>query len=188
MFTYVEDRIFFSRYAYGLPKLDKNGKKIGIKQSMQKKGDPSFTFGQGSLGGLSNLDQRKLNIMYCESAKANLVKTELAKTLRHTLREYEADSSRAYSKALTEKLGKIYALFQFSITVFGETTTQSEYNFKSNGKCPPAANSQLAGYGKSIIVCWTRKGSFNVQTNKQKPRRLGSLLSNTLKAQTVSAP
>ena len=188
MFTYVEDHIFFSRYAYGLPKLDKNGKKIGIKQSMQKKGDPSFTFGQGSLGGLSNLDQRKLNIMYCESAKANLVKTELAKTLRHTLREYEGDSSRAYSKALTKKLGKIYALFQFSITIFHENTTQSEYNFKSNGNCLPAANSQLSGYGKSIIVCWTRKGSFNVQTNKQKPRRLGSLLSNTLKAQTVSAP
>ena len=123
MFTYVEDHICFSRYAYGLPKLDKNGKKIGIKQSMQKRGDPSFTFGQGSLGGLSSLDQRKLNIMYCESAKANLLKTELAKTLRHKLREYEGDSSRAYSKPLTKKLGKIYALFQFSITVFGETTT-----------------------------------------------------------------
>ena len=105
-----------------------------------------------------------------KAQKLNLVKTELAKTLRHTLREYEGDGSRDYSKALTKKLGKIYALFQFSITVFGKTTTQSEYNFISNGNCPPAANSQLSGYGKSIIVCWTRKGSFNVQTNKQKPR------------------
>ena len=155
---------------------------------MQKKGDSSFTLGQGALGGLSKLDQRKLNIMYCESAKANLVKTELATTLRHTLREYEGDSSRAYSKALTKKLGKIYGLYRFSITVFDATTAQSEYNFKSNGNCLPAANSQLSGYGKSIIVCWTRKGSFNVKTNEWKSRRLGRLLRNTLKAQTVSAP
>ena len=155
---------------------------------MQKKGDPSFTLGQGALGGLSNLDQRKLNIMYCESAKANLVKTELAKTLRYTLREYEGVNSKAYSKALTTKLGKIYALFQFSITVFDETTAQSEYNFKSNGNCLPAANSQLSGYGKSIIVCWTRKGYFNVQTYKQKSRRLGRRLRDTLKVQAVSAP
>ena len=82
MFTYVEDQIFFSRYAYGLPKLDKNGKKIGIKLSMPKKGDPSFTFGQGSLGGLSNLDQRKLNIMYCESAKAEPSKDWTCKNLK----------------------------------------------------------------------------------------------------------
>ena len=123
-----------------------------------------------------------------KAQKLNLVKTELAKTLRHTLREYEGDGSRDYSKALTKKLGKIYALFQFSITIFDENTTQSEYNFKSNGNCLPAANSQLSGYGKSIIVCWTRKGSFNIQTDKQKSRRLGRLLSNTLKAQTVSAP
>ena len=154
---------------------------------MQKKGDPSFTLGQGPFGGLSNLDQRKLNMMYCESAKSNLVKTELSKTLSHTLREYEGVGSDAYSAALTTKLGKIYALFQFSITVFDETTAQSEYNFKSNGNCLPAANSQLSGYGKSIIVCWTRKGSFNVQTNKQKSRQLGTLLRDTLKAQTVSA-
>ena len=107
--------------------------------------------GQGALGGLSNLDQRKLNIMYCESAKANLVKTELAKTLRYTLREYEGVNSKAYSKALTTKLGKIYALFQFSITVFDETTAQSEYNFKSNGNCLPAANSQLSGYGSQLL-------------------------------------
>ena len=155
---------------------------------MRKKGDPSFILGQGAHGGLSNLDQRKLNIMYCESAKANLVKTELAKTLTHTLREYEGGSPRAYSKALTKKLRKIYALFQFSITVFDETTTQSEYNFKSNGNCLPAANSQLSGYGKSIIVCWTSKSSFNVQRNKKKSRRLGRRLRNTLKVQKVSAP
>ena len=155
---------------------------------MQKKGDPSFRSGGSAFSGLSKLDQRKLNIMYCESAKANLVKTELAITLRHTLREYEGDSSTAYSKALTKKLGKIYALFQFSITIFDETTTQSEYNFKSNGNCLPAANSQLSGYGKSIIVCWTRKGSFNVQNNQQKSNRLGALLRTTLKNQTVSAP
>ena len=179
---------FFSRYAYGLPKRDKNGKKIGTKQTMQKKGDPSFTLGQGALGGLSNLDQRKLNIMYCEGARPNLVKTELTKILSYTLREYEGVGSKAYSTALTKKLGRIYARFQFSITVFDETTAQSEYNFKSNGNCLPAANSQLSGHGKSIIVCWTRSGSFNVQANKQKSGQLGTLLRNTLKAQTVSAP
>ena len=155
---------------------------------MQKKGDPSFTLGQGTLGGLSNLDQRKLNIMYCEGAKPNLVKTELGKTVSYTLREYEGVGSKAYSAAVTTKLGKIYANFQFSITVFDETIAQSEYNFKSNGNCVPAANSQLSGHGKSVIICWTRTGSFNVQTNKQKSRRLGRLLRDTLKAQTVSAP
>ena len=166
----------------------KTGKKLELKKTMQKKGDPSFTLGQGALGGLSNLDQKKLNIMYCEGARPNLVKTELTKILSYTLREYEGIGSKAYSAALTKKLGRIYARFQFSITVFDETTAQSEYNFKSNGNCLPAANSQLSGHGKSIIVCWTRSGSFNVQASKQKSGQLGTLLRNTLKAQTVSAP
>ena len=126
--------------------------------------------------------------MYCESAKPNLVKTQLAKTLSYTLREYEGVGPRAYSAALTRKLRRIYVHFQFSITVFDETTAQSEYNFKSNGNCLPAANSQLSGYGKSIIVCWTRRGSFNVQTNRKKAGRLGRLLRNFFKTQTVSAP
>ena len=98
------------------------GKKIGTKQSMQKKGDPSITLGQGALGGLSNLDQRKLNIMYCESAKPNLVKTKLTKILSYTIREDEGVSSKVYTAALTTKLGKIYALFQFSITIFDDKT------------------------------------------------------------------
>ena len=50
---------------------------------MQIKGDPSFTLGQGALGGASNLDQRKLNIMYSGSAKPKLVKTELIKILSY---------------------------------------------------------------------------------------------------------
>ena len=100
---------------------------------MQKKGDPSITLGQGALGGLSNLDQRKLgglsnldqrklNIMYCESAKPNLVKTKLTKILSYTIREDKGVSSKVYTAALTTKLGKIYALFQFSITVFDDKT------------------------------------------------------------------
>ena len=75
-------------------------------------------------------------------------------------------------KVLVLKLGKIYTLFQFSITVFDDKTSQREYSFKSNGNCLPAADSQLSGYGKSNIVCWIRKGSFNVQANKQKSRQL----------------
>ena len=131
---------------------------------MQIKGDPSFTLGQGALGGVSNLNQRKLNIMYSGSAKPKLVKTELIKILSYMQGEN--------MKVLVLKLGKIYTLLQFSITVFDDKTSHREYSFKSNGNCLPAANSQLSGYGKSIIVCWIRKGSFNVQANKQKSRKL----------------
>ena len=35
---------------------------------MQKIGAPNEFLGQNALGGLTGLDQRKLNIMYCENA------------------------------------------------------------------------------------------------------------------------
>lgn len=71
---------------------------------MQKIGAPNEFLGQNALGGLTGLDQRKLNIMYCENAKTNLVTNELAKTLTHTLREYEDVNSEDYARPLTRKL------------------------------------------------------------------------------------
>lgn len=70
---------FYSRYAYGRPILDNTGTRTGVLQTMEKIGEPGEFLGQNALGDLTGLDQRKLNIMYCENAKANLITNEPAK-------------------------------------------------------------------------------------------------------------
>ena len=152
---------------------------------MQKIGAPNEFLGQNALGGLTGLDQRKLNIMYCENAKTNLVTNELAKTLTHTLREYEDVNSGDYARALTGKLDKIYSAYRFSIAVFDETTAPTAYSYKGNGNCLPTANSQMSGYGKSLVVCWTEEDSFDVAANRANVIQLANLLKETLKSQTV---
>ena len=152
---------------------------------MQKIGAPGEFLGQNALGGLTGLDQRKLNIMYCENAKVNLVTDELAKTLRHTLREYEDVSSENYARALTRKLEKIYSAYRFSIAVFSETTTPTAYSYKGNGNCLPTANSQMSGHGKSLVVCWTQEDSFDEAANTANATQIGNFLKQTLKDQTV---
>ena len=151
----------------------------------KKIGEPGEFLGQNALGDLTGLDQRNLNIMYCENAKANLITNELAKPLSHTLGEYEDVSSGNYAKALTRKLKKIYCAYRFSIAVFGETITPTAYSYKGNGNCLPTANSQISDHGKSLVVCWTQEDSFAEAANTVNPTQLGNLLKETLNDQIV---
>lgn len=105
--------------------------------------------------------------------------------MRHTLREYEDVNSGDYARALTGKLDKIYSVYRFSIAVFDETTAPTAYSYKGNGNCLPTGNSQMSGYGKSLVVCWTPQDSFDVAANRANVTQLGNLLKETLKNQTV---
>ena len=49
--------------------IDDNKRRTGTLQTMQKIRAPSEFLDQNALGGLTGLDQRKLNIMYCKNAK-----------------------------------------------------------------------------------------------------------------------
>ena len=57
---------------------------------------------------MSKIDQRQLNILYCEGKKLGVVKDELETTSRHALEEYEGSSWREFGAMLKNRLSKIY--------------------------------------------------------------------------------
>jgi len=82
-----------------------------------------FTFGQQLDGGLSQIDQRQLNQMYCEVPRpVGVISTDkrfgLETYLRHRLDEYTQLDYKDIHQMLFEKLAVTFPGYKFSINVF----------------------------------------------------------------------
>ena len=125
-------------------------------KTIQKIGDPNANFGQPLDGGLTKIDQRQLNILYCERKKLGTVKDELETTSRHALEEYEGSSWREFGSMLKSKLLKIYQDYWFTVMQFPENIAKRNFAVQHNGNCIET----ISQFGRTLVVCWVRKNSF----------------------------
>ena len=152
---------FFASNFFGKSVKDRDGNVIQILNTIQKIGDPNFQdFGQHPDGGLSKIDQRQLNMLYCQHARAAVVKDELQEIIKHSLSEYEGSSYKEYSRALKLRLSKIFNEYHFAIAEFNPKVSTNEWGIWSNGNCALPT----IGFGRQVVLCWARKDSFNMGT------------------------
>ena len=152
---------FFPSNFFGKSVKDRDGNVIQILNTIQKIGDPNFQdFGQHPDGGMSKIDQRQLNMLYCQHARAAVVKDELQEIIKHSLSEYDGSPYKEYSNALKIKLSKIYNEYHFAIAEFNPKASTNEWGIWSNGNCALPT----IGFGRQVVLCWSRKDSFNMGT------------------------
>ena len=152
---------FFPSNFFGKPVKDRDGNVIQILNTIQKIGDPNFQdFGQHPDGGLSKIDQRQLNMLYCQHARAAVMKDELQEIIKHSLSEYDGSPYKEYSNALKLRLSKIYNEYYFAIAEFNPKASTNEWGIWSNGNCAHPT----IGFGRQVVLCWARKDSFNMET------------------------
>ena len=142
--------LFLSDY-FGKP--DQNFQRL---KTIKKIGDPNANFGQPLDGGLTKIDQRQLNVLYCEGKKSGVVKDELETTSRHTLQEYEGSSRREFGATLKGKLSKIYDDYWFTVIQLGQKVSRRNFAVQHNENCIEA----ISQFGRTLVVCWVRNGSF----------------------------
>ena len=159
---------FFHSDFFGIEIKDSSGRLIRRLQTIAKIGDRSANFGQPPNGGMTKIDQRQLNILYCERPKAALIVQELETTLLHTIREYEGTGQENYAKALTTKLSRIYGDYWFPILLLEENIAQVRFGIQHNGNCI----GPYSQFGRTVILCWARKDSFNRRQQHWKVRRV----------------
>ena len=122
---------------------------------------------------MTKIDQRQLNILYCERPKAALLVHELETTLLHTLREYEGTGQQDYAKALATKFSRIYGDYWFHIILLDENIAGIRFGIEHNGNCI-GPHSQ---FGRTVFICWARKYSFN---RRQQHWRINQVFRNAL--------
>ena len=76
---------FYCRTAYAIRDNNNDPQQTICKKA--KYGNPTDNFGQPANGGLTHIDQRQLNRVYCESVRQRVVQDELTQTIRHTIQE-----------------------------------------------------------------------------------------------------
>ena len=144
-------KYFFLSDAFG-----KTGPDGNTLRTIEKIGNPNANFGQPLHGGLSKIDQRQINILYCEGKKLGVVKDELETTSRHALEEYEGSSWREFGAMLKSRLSKIYEDYWFTIIQLGKNVAKRNFAFQHNGNCIEP----ISQFGRTLVVCWVRKDSF----------------------------
>ena len=105
---------------------------------------------------MSKIDQRQLNILYCEGKKLGVVKDELETTSRHALEEYEGSSWEEFGAMLKSKLSKIYDDYWFTVMQLYKDVAKANFAFQHNGNCI----GPITQFGRTLAVCWVRKNSF----------------------------
>ena len=105
---------------------------------------------------MSKIDQRQLNILYCEGKKLGVVKDELETTSRHALEEYEGSSWWEFRAMLKNRLSKIYEDYWFTVIQLGKNVPKRNFAFQHNGNCIEP----ISQFGRTLVVCWVRKDSF----------------------------
>ena len=105
---------------------------------------------------MTKIDQRQLNILYCEGKKPGVVKDELETTSRHTLQEYEGSSWREFGPTLKSKLSKIYEDYWFTVIQLGKNIAKRNFAVQHNGNCIEP----ISQFGRTLVVCWVRNDSF----------------------------
>ena len=159
---------FFLSDFFGIEIRDSGGRLIRRLQTIEKIGDRSANFGQPPNGGMTKIDRRQLHILHCERSKAALVVQELASTLLHTIREYEGTGQQDYAEALTTKLSKIYGDYWFTILLLEQSIAPVRFGIQHKGNCI----GPYSQFGRTVILCWARKDSFNGRQQHWKVRRV----------------
>lgn len=99
-------------------------------------------------------------MLYCQHARAAVMKDELQEIIKHSLSEYDGSPYKEYSNALKLRLSKIYNEYYFAIAEFNPKASTNEWGIWSNGNCAHPT----IGFGRQVVLCWARKDSFNMET------------------------
>ena len=138
---------FYCRTAFGIRDNDNEQQQTIRKKA--KYGNPTDDFGQPAIGGLTNIDQRQLNRIYCESVRQRVVQDELIQTIRHTIQENPGLTIGEFGPILTRKFRKIYPLFFYIAHIQHGGFQQAAV--LHNGNC-----SIVTDQGKlHVILCYT---------------------------------
>ena len=159
---------FYCRTAFGIE--DSDGDEQQPIRRKSRYGNPTDNFGQPANGGLSNIDQRQLNRVYCESRRDRVAHDELTQTIRRTIQEYPALTVAEFGPILTDKFRKIYRNFFYLVHVWHSGFQQAAVSY--NGHCV-TVNDQ----GKRhVIICYTRRGSLAWPRGSHTSTRLKPIL------------
>ena len=144
---------FYCRKAFGIRDNDNEQQQTIRKKA--KYGNPTDDFGQPAIGGLTNIDQRQLNRIYCESVRQRVVQDELIQTIRHTIQENPGLTIGEFGPILTRKFRKIYPRFFYIIHVWHSGFQQAAVSH--NGNCVTVTDQGK----RHVIVCYTRRVSLS---------------------------
>ena len=145
-------QLSYCRTAFGIE--DSHGDKQQTIRKKPRYGNPTDNFGQPANGGLTNIDQRQLNRIYCESVRHRVVQDELTQTLRHTIQEYPALTVDEVGPKVTAKFKKIYPRLFYRVHVWHRGFQQAAVSH--NGHCVTVTNQ-----GKChIILCYKQRDSL----------------------------
>lgn len=145
-------KLFNCRTAFGIR--DGHGDEQQTIRKKTRYGNPTDNFGQPANGGLTNIDQRQLNRIYCESVRHRVVQDELTQTLRHTIQEYPALTVAEFGPKVSEKFDKIYPRFFYIMHVWHSGFQQAAVSH--NGHCVTVTDQ-----GKChVILCYKQRDSL----------------------------
>ena len=141
---------FYCRTAFG--KLDSQGDKLQTIRKKSKYGNPTDDLGQPANGGLTYIDQRQLNRIYCEDSRNSLVPNELSEIIRHKIQENPAQTIDELGLVLEQKFSKIYPNYYYLVHAWHSGFQQAAVTH--NGSSCVTVTDQ----GKRhVIVCYARK-------------------------------
>ena len=145
-------KLFNCRTAFGIR--DGHGDEQQTIRKKPRYGNPTDNFGQPANGGLTNIDQRQLNRIYCESVRHRVVQDELTQTLRHTIQEYPALTVAEFGPKVSEKFDKIYPRFFYIVHVWHSGFQQAAVSH--NGHCVTVTNQGK----RHVILCYKQRDSL----------------------------
>ena len=141
---------FHCRTAFG--KRDGEGDILQTIRKKTKYGNPTDDLGQPANGGLTYIDQRQLNRIYCEHSRNLLVPSELSQIIRHTIQENPAQTIEEFGPVLVLKFQKIYPSYYYLVHVWHSGFQQAAVKQRGSS-CVT-----IADQGKRhVIICYARQ-------------------------------
>lgn len=141
---------FHCRTAFA--KKDSQGDRLQTIRKKPKYGNPTDNLGQPAYGGLTYIDQRQLNRIYCEQSRNHLVPNELSEIIRHTIQENPAQTIEEFGPVLVLKFKKIYRNYYYLVHAWHSGFQQAAV--EQNGSSCVTVTDQ----GKRhVIVCYAHQ-------------------------------
>jgi len=129
--------------------------------------DDKYTFGQPPNGGLSQIDKRQVNEIYCENPRDILVENGqigLHDFLKHRLSEYPPTDlkNEDFREMFEEKLKRVYPTYDISVNLYNSHNNPADSAFICE-KCVYEKND----YGRDVVLAYS-KGGVNAPNEVEK--------------------